>query len=576
MSPTTDFRRAQPSVYLGLFNDSTSSLKSNHTINKANHIFAIELDAVKNVEVEDIDNNHVGIDVNSLISYDSASAKYYSDVEKQNKTMLLTSGKAMQVWIEYEHSEMLVNVTLAPFNHPKPSKCLLSKYYNLSDVLLDSMFVGFSSSTGICPNSHYILGWSWNQSGKAHDLEPSKLPHLPRFKHRKLTLNQKIFIVLLGVVLLLLLMISSSFLIFWRKRYEELVESWEKEYASYRFSYKDLYVATKGFRESEFLGVGGFGKVYKGVVPSTNTQIAVKRILHDSQQGMKEFVAEISSMSRLRHRNLVQLLGYCRRKGELILVYDYMPNGSLDKFLFNKEETSNLNWFSRFKIIKGVASSLLYLHEEWEQVVLHRDVKASNVLLDADMNARLGDFGLARLYDRNNDPRTTHVVGTIGYIAPEVNITCKPTTSTDVYAFGMFLLEVCCGKRPLSNEDAEDFFLSDWVYDGWKSGDILKTVDPRLEQDYREMEIELMLRLGLMCLHPWAEARPTMRQVIQFLNGSVTLPDLPSEYDIVSCGLMNEGWRGSRSLPLSDFPSSSGTSSMGIMSSTNSVLQYGR
>lgn len=177
-----------------------------------------------------------------------------------------------------------------------------------------------------------------------------------------------------------------------------------------------------------------------------------------------------------------------------------MPNGNLDNILFDKVKKSKLCWSSRFKIIKGVASSLLYLHEEWEQAVLHRDVKASNVLLDAEMNARLGDFGLAKLYDHSIDPRTTHVVGTIGYIAPEVSRTLKPTTGADVFSFGMFLLEVSCGSRLTGkqdgNNDAEALFLTDWVYDCWKRGVILNASDPRMEGDYEEKEMELILKLG--------------------------------------------------------------------------------
>ena len=155
------------------------------------------------------------------------------------------------------------------------------------------------------------------------------------------------------------------------------------------------------------------------------------------------------------------LLGYCRRKGELLLVYDYMSNGSLDKYLFNQPHVT-LSWSQRFQVIKGAASGLLYLHEGWDQVVIHRDVKVSNVLLDGELNGRLGDFGLARLYDHRTDPQTTHVVGTLGYLAPEYTRSNKATTSTDVYAFGAFMLEVACGRRPIQAN--EDSILVDWVF----------------------------------------------------------------------------------------------------------------
>lgn len=567
IAPSTNFQHTLPAKYLGLFNDSTNGLSSNR-------IFGIELDTVQNAEFGDIDSNHVGIDANGLISADAASAAYYSEAEGVNKSLLLNSRKAMQIWIDYDEEEMLVNVTLVPLGHPKPNKCLLSKHINLSTILYDSMYVGFSSSTGLVSNSHYILGWSWNQKGKAQDLDLSKLPSLPRIKHEKQSIKHLIFVVLLILVLLSLFMIVGASWFLWRKKYKELHEPWEMEYNAHRFTYKDLYVATKGFKKLELIGVGGFGEVYKGVLPSTSIPVAVKRVSHDSQQGMKEFVAEISTLGRFKHRNLVQLLGYCRRKGELLLVYEYMPNGSLDKFLFSKEQKSTLHWSSRIKIIKGVASALLYLHEEGEQIVLHRDVKASNVLLDADMNARLGDFGLARLYGHSNDPRTTHVVGTRGYIAPEVSRTRTPTPSTDVFSFGMFLLEVGCGRRPIgeqSDDDAEDLFLSDWVYDCWKRGEILKVSDPRMEGGYLEKEMELILKLGLLCLHPKPEERPTMRQVVLYLDGTATLPNIPSEYDTVSGSFFGEGWGTSGS-----YPSPSRTVSFGVMSSTNSVIQYGR
>ncbi|XP_010910581.3 L-type lectin-domain containing receptor kinase IV.2, partial [Elaeis guineensis] len=247
---------------------------------------------------------------------------------------------------------------------------------------------------------------------------------------------------------------------------------------------------------------GGFGQVYKGVLPTSATEVAVKKISHESRQGMREFVAEIVSMGRLRHRNLVQLLGYCRREGELLLVYEYMPNGSLDKFLFHGEQPA-LTWSQRFQIIKDVSSGLHYLHEGWEQVVIHRDIKASNVLLDREFNGKLGDFGLARLYSRGANPQTTHIVGTLGYLAPEISMTGKATTSSDVYAFGAFLLEVACGRRPIESDPSIEVpGLVEWVLGCWKMGTTLEARDPKLGNDYVVKEMELILKLGLLCSHP--------------------------------------------------------------------------
>jgi serine/threonine protein kinase len=205
-----------------------------------------------------------------------------------------------------------------------------------------------------------------------------------------------------------------------------------------------------------------------------------------------------------------------------LLVYDYMPNGSLDKHLFDSTENI-LSWAQRYTILKGVASSLLYLHEEWEQRVVHRDVKASNVLLDADWNGRLGDFGLARLYEHGSNPHTTHVVGTFGYLAPELTCTGKATTTTDVFGFGAVLLEVACGRKPIEpKRSPEELVLVDWVWDLHFKGKLLHAVDPRLLNDYSVEEVELVLRLGLLCSHPHPEARPSTRQVVQMLAGDKT------------------------------------------------------
>lgn len=300
-----------------------------------------------------------------------------------------------------------------------------------------------------------------------------------------------------------------------RLRYAEVREDWESAFGPQPFSYKDLYQATKGFSDTNLLGAGGFGSVYKGVLrkPDMDTEVAVKRVSHQSRQGMKEFIAEVASMRRLHHRNLVQLLGYCRRKGELLLVYDHMPNGSLDKYLHDPMPGKGmLEWAQRFHIIRGVASGLSYLHEDWEQIVIHRDVKASNVLLDGEMNGRLGDFGLARLHDHGSDAQTTHVVGTMGYLAPELGHTGKATPSTDVFAFGAFLLEVTCGRRPIEQDERNNrVMLVDWVAEQWRKGSITKAADVRMPSSFCLDQVSLVLKLGILCCHPLHNARPTMR-----------------------------------------------------------------
>jgi serine/threonine protein kinase len=185
-----------------------------------------------------------------------------------------------------------------------------------------------------------------------------------------------------------------------------------------------------------------------------------------------------------------------------------------------------LNWSQRFRVIRGVASGLFYLHEEWEQVVIHRDVKASNVLLDGELNGRLGDFGLARLYDHGTDPQTTHIVGTLGYLAPEHTRTGRATTSTDVFAFGAFLLEVACGKRPIETQGPEHVILVDLVFSCWSRSNILEARDQNLGTDFVAKEVELVLKLGLLCSHSEPAARPSMRQVVQYLAGDVALPEV--------------------------------------------------
>ncbi|KAJ6850915.1 L-type lectin-domain containing receptor kinase IV.1-like [Iris pallida] len=522
LSPSKDLVGALPSQHLGLFDATDSG-------NSSDHIVAVELDTVQNLEYNDIDDNHVGIDINDLRSVDSAPASYFTDTSAGAaagfKNLSLFGRRPLQLWVEYDGEATRLDVTLSPVGVAKPPVPLLSSTINLSSFLADETYVGFSAATGAVTALHYVLGWSFSLGGRAEDIDVSKLPSLPLAEGAAMKQRHLLHVALPTALLILILVVIVLVLMTARKmKYAEEREDWELEYGPHRISYKDLYRATNGFADENLLGAGGFGRVYRGVLTESKLEVAVKRVSNESRQGVKEFVAEIESIGRVRHRNLVQLLGYSRWRGELLLVYDYMPNGSLDKYLHDRPEVP-LGWSQRFRIIKGIAAGLLYLHEEWEQVVLHRDIKASNVLLDREFSGRLGDFGLARLYDRGSNAQITHVVGTLGYLAPELSRTRIATTSSDVYAFGAFLLEVACGRRPVElKTSGVELVLVDWVLDLLKEGAVAEARDRRMGDDVAVEEVELVLKLGLLCSHPVPMSRPSMRQAVQFLSGDAPLP----------------------------------------------------
>jgi serine/threonine protein kinase len=514
VTPYTSPHGALSAEYLGLLNFTSNG-------QPYNQLFAVEFDTSKNVEFDDPDDNHVGVDINNLFSTKTEPAGYW--VGKDFHGLSLKSGRNIQAWIDYDHIQSQLNVTITVAGLPRPQRPLISLKIDLQSVLQEKMFVGFAAATGNFVEDHYILAWSFTTDGTAPALDISGLPSFAIVYSKP---PSKGFIAGVTVAALVLLSLVLVAVILNRTKDRETIEEWEKEFWPHRFVYKDLRIATNGFREDNILGHGGFGKVYRGVLPGSGQEVAVKCITKEFTEGMKGFVAEISSMGRLQHRNLVQLRGWCRRQKQLFIVYDYMPNRSLDKFIFGNP-TTVLPWAQRHAILKGVAVGLLYLHEQWEKRVIHRDIKSSNVLLDSELNGRLGDFGLARLYDHGENPETTHVVGTLGYIAPELIRTGKATPSSDVFSFGALLLEVACGRKPVDPcKDAEEMVLVEWTWELYTKGRLLDAADPKLGKGYDVEEMERVLKLGVLCSHPDPESRLSMRHVCKILEGEAPLPDL--------------------------------------------------
>ncbi|KAG6545907.1 hypothetical protein Mapa_012562 [Marchantia paleacea] len=470
---------------------------------------AIEFDTFRNLDFGDISNNHVGVDLENLTSKASRDA---SDVG-----IILYGGEPVHAWIDLDAVSGNLEVRISK-NDSRPAHAFLNHSLLLVDVFDDSgpVYVGFSGSNGLCSCHNFYTVYDW------------RFAVLPDDEKEDLVMG---FVV--GTVILVVLSALLVCLCVWERKYASDAEAFEDVEDlvgiadSLRFSYKQLSAATNRFREESKLGEGGFGCVYRGVMPKTKQPVAVKRVSNDSKQGKREFVAEVSIISQLRHRNIVRLLGWCSDRDKLLLVYELMPNGSLDKALFHEDEWV-LSWEHRFRIITGVANALHYLHEGWRQQIIHRDIKSSNVMLDQDFNAMLGDFGLARMVDRHQNPATTMVAGTFGYIAPEVPVTGRFTDKTDVYAFGAVALEVACGRVAFDQWlAADETILVNWVWSKLDAGKLLSVMDTRLEDEFDKAQAELLLLLGLLCSHPNPNDRPSMRQVVDILAGIVPMPHVP-------------------------------------------------
>ncbi|KAI9127959.1 hypothetical protein K1719_000952 [Acacia pycnantha] len=312
-----------------------------------------------------------------------------------------------------------------------------------------------------------------------------------------------------------------------RKRSQSiLTENFGEEGSNLRslqFSWPTIEAATNKFATENKIGKGGFGAVYKGTLPD-GREIAVKRLSKSSVQGMLEFKNEILLIAKLQHRNLVTLLGFCLEEREKILIYEYVPNKSIDFFLFDSEKKRLFNWSERFKIIGGIAQGLSYIHEHSRLKVIHRDLKPSNVLLDNNMNPKISDFGMARMIAIDEDQGSTNrIVGTYGYMAPEYLMNGQFSEKSDVFSFGVIILEVLSSKR---NAGSYESYLLTNVWKKWIEGTPLQILDPFLmESCSQTAEARKCVQIGLLCVQQHPEDRPTMAQIVSYLsNLSIELP----------------------------------------------------
>ncbi|XP_026431380.1 L-type lectin-domain containing receptor kinase IX.1-like [Papaver somniferum] len=475
-------------------------------------IVAVEFDTYQ--DEWDPSPDHVGININSMISVANESFG----------TNNMKNGATANAFISYNSTTKNLDVTLTYSHSSGTSSASLHHNIDLRSVLPEFINVGFSAaSTGTVFNCQKILSWEFK----------SKIEKRSRDIRTELIVGLIVGLDVFGCL------IGFTIFIWWRRKKRlarksdldaansdgAMDDAFEEGAGPKRFLYSELVYATNNFHEAGKLGEGGFGGVYRGFLSGIGLDIAVKRISKGSQQGKREYQSEVRIISQLRHRNLVQLLGWSHERNELLLVYEFMPNQSLDKHLFNGG-VNVLTWDVRYKIALGLASALLYLHELWEQCVLHRDIKASNVMLDSEYNAKLDDFGLARLVDHQLGSQTTVLAGTLGYLAPECIYTSKSSKESDVYSFGIVALEIACGRKPVEQNKEN---LVDWVWDLYANGKIVEAADGRLNMDFDMQQMERLLVLGLWCAHPDPTTRPTIRQVKNLLNYESPLVNLPTK-----------------------------------------------
>ncbi|KAL6318130.1 hypothetical protein AAG906_035635 [Vitis piasezkii] len=451
--------------------------------NTQNQIVAVEFDTKKS-HMEDLSNNHIGVNVNSVYS-----------IKQANLSINLSSGTDITVKVQYDGK------ILSAFVGTQMKAPAIALPINLPEHLPQKVFVGFSASTGNHTQLNCVRSWEF--SGLSVDEDPDLL---------WVWIMVPVTVLVSGV----------AFYFSWKckcaKQEEEEDDPWVEQQiqgsstAPRKFRLKELKAATENFNSKNELGKGGFGTVYKGFLK--NKEVAVKRFSRNSHQSKQDFIAEVTTISNLHHKNLVKLVG-CSYSAKIRCGES------------NHTELGNKIWNHL-----RVAQALDYLHNGCEKRVLHRDIKASNIMLDSDFNARLGDFGLARTIQLSDQTHhsTKEIAGTPGYMAPESFHTGRAAVETDVYAFGVLVLEVVCGRKP-GDQSVNNKYngIVDWVWEYYRRQRILDVVDLRLNGVFHKEQIEYALMLALSCCHPNPYQRPSMRIALRVLTGEVDPPVIPIE-----------------------------------------------
>ncbi|KAG4931442.1 hypothetical protein AAZX31_17G210400 [Glycine max] len=488
---------------LGLYDDSKPQ----------NSFVAVEFDPYVNEFDPPV--QHVGINNNSIASLDYKKF----DIERN-------IGKMGHALITYNASAKLLSVSWF-FDGTSSDANSLSHQIDLGEIIMsDWVAVGFSGSTGTTKEENVIHSWEFSSSLDLSSTDPEvNNENDDDNKITKYKVQVKVVVVVAVVcsIIVVIVVISVTWLIIKKRRSGDGF-GLDRAAIPRRFGYKELVAATNGFADDRRLGEGGYGQVYKGFLSDLGRVVAVKRIFSDVEDYEEIFTNEVKIISRLMHRNLVQFMGWCHEQGEVLLVFEYMVNGSLDTHLFGSRRT--LAWGVRYKVVLGVARALRYLHEDAVQCVLHRDIKSGNVLLDTDFNAKVSDFGMAKLVDPRLRTQKTKVVGTYGYLAPEYVKEGRASKESDMYGFGVLALEIASGIRTYRDGENNHVPLTIWVWKHYEDGNVLNVADKGLNGDYDVNEMTCLLTVGLWCTLQEHKKRPNAEQVISVLKQEKPLPVL--------------------------------------------------